>query len=241
MGRVLYQPSHRLCPVCGVQAVAKSHYYDEDYCFPSRGGCGTSFPNLTIEVPGLARGVALEPYTDSNGDHSYFGELVSQLKYHSLSDPEKLALVDQAVAEIRKRGVVDELVKGARNLLVVPVPSSKKRTIQHVYRIAEGLANSKYRYLEALVKTTSTESKTMDIDGEYNEGDFRCGYKLRGYSVLLVDDTYGEGATLRACIQALKRSGADTIYFMSLCKNTRGGIKHSDHHPSTTFDGDILS
>lgn len=238
MGLVI-QPNHRLCRVCGAPAVAKSRYYDEDYCFPSRGGCGTSFPNLTVAAPGLLRGVALEPYTDSDGNHSYFGDLVNQLKYHSLSDSEKLAIIDKAVAEIRRRGVVDELVKGARNLLVVPVPSSKNRTIQHVYRIAEGVAGSRYKYLEALVKTTSLESKTMDRDGEYNEGDFRCEYKLRGYSVLLIDDTYGKGATLKACVQALRRCEADPIYFMSLCKNTRGGIKHSDDHPSATLEDDI--
>jgi predicted amidophosphoribosyltransferase len=117
--------------------------------------------------------------------------------------------------------------------------ASKNRTIQHVYEIAKRIADSDHLYFEALRKTTSTESKTMERGGEYGEGDFACDYALEGYSVLLIDDTYGEGATLKACIRALKNSGAGAIYFLSLCKNTKGGIKHSDDHRGTHYDDDI--
>lgn len=112
-------------------------------------------------------------------------------------------------------------------MLVVPVPSAKERAIQHVYEIAKRLAGPQSLYFEALIKTTPIESKTLETGGEYNPGDFRCDYQLEGYSILLIDDTYGEGATLRACIRALKERGADAIYFLSLCKNTRGGMKRS--------------
>ena len=45
-----------------------------------------------------------------------------------MSDTQKLALVNQAVTEVGNRAVVEELTRGASNLLVVPVPSSKKLT-----------------------------------------------------------------------------------------------------------------
>lgn len=48
---------------------------------------------------------------------------------------------------------------------------------------------------------------------------------MRGKAVILIDDTYGEGATLRACIRALREKGAREIYFLSLCKNIFGGMK----------------
>lgn len=236
---LVIEPSHKRCPECGAQAVAKSLFNDDDYCFPKRGGCGAVFPNLNITADGLTKGVALEPYSRGS-TRSVLGELVHELKYyHSLPDSQKLALVDQVVAEIGKTSVVGDLTRGARNLLVVPVPSSKHRTVQHVYEIAKKISGPGRMYFEALVKTTNTESKTMDRGGEYDDGDFRCNYDLKGYSVLLIDDTYGEGATLRACIRALKKSGADAIYFLSLCKNTKGGIKHSDDHPSATVEDDI--
>ena len=60
---------------------------------------------------------------------------------------------------------------------------------------------------------------------EYKPGDFVCLYRLRGFSVLSIDDAYGTGATLRACIKVLKSAGAEAIYFFSLCKNTGGGMK----------------
>ena len=236
--RVFIHSGLKRCPECGAVAVTKSLWSDDDYCFPKKGGCGAEFPDLTIAADGLTKGLALDPY-HSGSSHSFFGELVSQMKYYSLSDAQKLLLVDQAVTEIQKRAAVKNLVNGATNLLVVPAPSSKNRTLQHVYEIAKRVAGSEYRYCEALVKTTSTESKTMKHGGTYSGGDFRCDYSLEGYSVLMIDDTYGEGATLKACIEVLRESGADVIYFLSLCKNTRGGIKQSDDHQSAVFEDDI--
>jgi len=234
---VLYNGMKR-CPECGRVAVAADRFHDGDYCFPSQGGCGRRLPNLTIAADGLTQGVALDPYRDSDSGYSFFGDLVHKLKYYtSLSDAQKLALVEEAVVEIERRRAVDDLVGGVGKLLVVPAPSSKDRTVQHVYEIAKGVAGSRYQYLEALVKTTSTESKTMAHGSKYRNGDFRCDYLLDGYSVLLIDDTYGEGATLDACINVLLESEAADVYFLSLCKNMGGGIKKSDEGGG--FEDDI--
>ncbi len=233
------EPGHRRCPVCGQVAVAADRFLDGDYCFPSHGGCGRHF-NLTIVADGLTKGLALDPYKDRNARYSFFGALVHDLKYRAaLSDTEKLALVDQAVAEIKRRRAVENLVGGARNLLVVPAPSSRNRTVQHVYEIAKRLAGERYQYLAALVKITSAESKNMPRGGRYQRGDFRCDYRLDGRSILIVDDTYGEGATLDACISVLRESGAGDVYFLSLCKNMRGGIKRSNEVPPNVSEDEI--
>lgn len=239
---LVIEPSHRRCPECGKIAVAADRFHDGDYCFPSHEGCGRHFPNLTIAADGLTRGVALDPYRDSGSSsgYSFFGDLVHKLKYYtSLSDAQKLALVDQAVVEIERRGAVENLVGGVRNLLVVPAPSSKNRTVQHVYEIGKGVAGSRYQYFEALVKTTSTESKIMTHGGKYQKGDFRCDYLLGGYSVLIVDDTYGEGATLEACIDVLLEREVNDVYFMSLCKNMGGGIKQQDEGRGIVFEDEM--
>ncbi len=236
---ILY-PAMKRCPECGQIAVAPDYFHDGDYCFPSHGGCGHHFPNLTITADGLTKGMALDPYKHPGSGYSFFGGLVHELKYYTtLSNAQKRALVHKAVVEIGRRGAVETLVGNARNLLVVPAPSSKHRTVQHVYEIARGVAGSRYQYLEALVKSTSTESKTMTHGGKYQRGDFRCNYLLNGYSVLIVDDTYGEGATLEACIDVLRTSKADDVYFLSLCKNMGGGIKQSDANPGIIFDDDV--
>lgn len=226
------------CPTCGKFAVEKSLFNNDDHCFKKNGGCGALFRKLAIVADGLIKGVALDPY-HSGSDYSFFGRLVNRLKYHKLSAAEKLELVDQAVGEIRKREAVEDLVGGASKLLVVPAPSSKDRPVQHVYEIAKRVAGTKYQYREALEKKTKTESKTMQRGGKYKEGDFRCRYPLQGYSVLMIDDTYGEGATLKACIAVLRESGAGDIYFLSLCKNTKGGMKQSDNHQGTISGDEI--
>ena len=128
------------CPKCGANALARSLYTrNAYYCFTPRGGCGALIPDLTIAERGLTRGIALEPYHCDLQRHgkSFFGYIINQVKYKHPSDEKKLALIDKAVKEIQKRGVVEELTKDAHNLLIVSVPPSKYRTVQPVYEIAK--------------------------------------------------------------------------------------------------------
>lgn len=222
----------RTCPHCGKSSVSKDLYGNGDYCFPSQGGCGKKLSYLSITDPGLARGYAIEPYSfylpDSEEyQRSSFGDDINMLKYHSLNAAKKREIIKRVSSDKSLVCAVDDLIGSAISPVIVPAPSSKNREVQHVHEIAKSLAAKKYIYCEALRKMTSTESKSMDRGADYSTGDFICTYDLKGYSALIFDDTYGEGATLRAMIQELKRYGATDVYFLSMCKNTRGGIKQS--------------
>jgi hypothetical protein len=225
-GRRITDVCDAKCPKCGADALEKSLFSEDYYCFPSRGGCGAVFPNLTITASGLTRGRAIEPYY-GNSERSTFGNVVNKLKYWSISADEKIEMIDWVVKSIKERGIIEDLVGSVPNkaLLVVPVPSSKKRDIQHVYEIAKRIAAPDYQYAEALRKNTAVESKTLNRGIDYSDSDFTCVGSVKGWTVLIIDDTYGEGATLRAIIREMKKNGVEKIYFLSLCKNTRGGIK----------------
>jgi TPR repeat protein len=218
------------CPECGANTLGKSLFNDDYYCFPSRGGCGAIFPNLTVTEHDLVRGCAVEPYYE-NSQRSAFGNAVNKLKYWDLSKKEKMEIIDWIADDIKQRGIVEELIPDAtrKALLVVPAPSSKNRDIQHVYEISKRIASSNYQYNEALRKNTAVESKTLNKGTNYSDSDFTCVGRVEGRTVLVIDDTYGEGATLRAIIRELKRNGVGEVYFLSLCKNTRGGIKQSNN------------
>ncbi|MDR1775930.1 MAG: hypothetical protein LBS17_05770 [Actinomycetes bacterium] len=216
------------CPFCGNTDIMKSKLHEgEYYCKDWFGGCGSRL-FLPITADGLTKGLAIQPYHKDAANRSDFGETINHLKYwKNLGRKEKLELISDAVSRIKKSGVIKNLVaaEDLGSLLIVPAPSSKDRDIQHVYAIAQGLATPEYRYVEALLKKTCVESKRKERGSNFSEGDFSCTYTLNGLPTLIVDDTYEEGATLRACIKELQKNGAGHIYFLSLCKNTGGGIK----------------
>ena len=72
--------------------------------------------------------------------------------------------------------------------------------------LAQLISEYGYEYDSALTKKSRIESKSRPRGTELALDDVKCSGDVNGKAVLLVDDTYGEGATLRACIRALKKS-----------------------------------
>jgi len=48
------------------------------------------------------------------------------------------------------------------------------------------------------------------------------GSLVKGKSFLLVDDVWTTGATLNACIKALKKAGAKDVYVLTLARVIKG-------------------
>ena len=99
--------------------------------------------------------------------------------------------------------------------LIVPVPLHKKKLMQRGYNQSEqfaiGLSRSMNIPLDvrALYRTRATETQTrksrfrrwQNVEGLFAVND---PAKLSGHHILLVDDVITTGATIEACIQALK-------------------------------------
>ena len=220
----------RRCPNCGACILPKRGSAPEGFICPEpKGGCGEE-AYLSIEEEGLTRGFAIHPYRKRRAPatYSYFGRCVHDVKYNnSLNRDMKLRLIEEAALRIRECGVVERLVDkdDLESLIVVPAPSSVNRDLQLVHTIAGMIAQDGFVYGEPLEKRTAVESKNREPGSELAEGEIRCKDTLTSRTILLVDDTYGEGATLRACIKALKSAGVEKIYFLALCKNIFGGMK----------------
>lgn len=196
-------------------------------CDLNNGGCG-AIQKIIINEDGLDAGLAIQPYSLEKGGHSFLGSQVNTLKYDSsLSVDAASTIIEEICKRIKECALIEQLVPEniLDKLVIIPAPFSKKRKIQPVYKIAQTLANHRFTYSEPLIKHTQTESKTRISGTEFARGEIICRSNFSAESVLLIDDTYGEGATVRACIQALNERGVHHIYLLTLCKNTYGGIK----------------
>lgn len=222
------------CPACGMDSlVGSAAFPGAFFCTGENGGCGSHL-FLPIAESGLKHGLAIQPYTEPSGKgsrpvRSFLGHCVHTLKYDGRATEElRRNIVDEIARRLTECMVVERLLgeHDGENVIVVPAPSSVKRAVQPVNLLSKKISGNRFDYREALVKRSRIESKNRAKGAELESGEISCDKALVvGKDILLVDDTYGEGATLRACIRALKDSGANDVYYLSLCKNIYGGMK----------------
>lgn len=223
------------CIACGIEALVPSAAFTgARYCSPDKGGCGTNLM-LPIVENGLNRGLALQPYRENifghrGSTHSSLGALVHMVKYDTrVDDALRIDIIKEIVNRIIECGTIEQLTgkHTSRDLIVIPAPSSKRRKVQPVNLLAKLISENGYEFDDVLTKNSRVESKSRPRGTELAPNEVRCSERVYGRAILLIDDTYGEGATLRACIRALRGKGAREIYFLSLCKNIFGGMKGS--------------
>ena len=69
----------------------------------------------------------------------------------------------------------------------------------------------------------STHQRRRNLRGAFFVSEASAA-RLRGRTVLLIDDIYTTGATARACSQALKKAGAHHIYVATAARAQREGV-----------------
>jgi predicted amidophosphoribosyltransferase len=149
------------------------------------------------------------------------GELVYQLKYNHSKD---------CVTEIVD--IVTSKISGFETFdIIVPAPPSKKnRPYQPVEEIAKELG-SRYniKVIQALEKTTDgTELKGVRDVGKKMEllsGNIQLtnNYNFSGKRVLLLDDLFDSGATLKVATQVIyDETKADKVCVLTMTKTGKG-------------------
>lgn len=114
---------------------------------------------------------------------------------------------------------------------IIPVPLHRKRLLSRGYNQSTELCRSLARRLERPVisdglnriKNTVPQTKLGTVERQENiKAAFDASsIRVKGKSILLVDDVYTTGATLRECTRTLKRAGTKEVNVLVLARAMR--------------------
>jgi len=150
-------------------------------------------------------------------DRSEIGELVNRLKYHSdeMAIPKIIEIINKNLKNIQ---AVD---------FIIPVPPSNlNRTFQPVYRIVEELSkSSSVPFLKDVIYKTNIEELKSITNPAQREAILRDSLKLNSQIdienriILLIDDVYRSGATVRAVTDLLyNQAKVKSVYLLTMTK-----------------------
>lgn len=157
-------------------------------------------------------------------------QLLQKLKYRGIYD-----LVEELVDLVITYWLVYppqflDLIKKDRgvNWIIVPVPLHPQRQRQRGFNqstlIAKSLAKKTgLEYRDCLIKTKNTQpqakldrhSRLINLHGAFK---LAADCQLLAASILLVDDVWTTGTTLRECAKILKRSGAKQVWGLTIAR-----------------------
>ncbi len=152
-----------------------------------------------------------------DNDRSEIGELINRLKYHSDETviPKIIEIINKNLKNIK---VVD---------FIVPVPPSNlNRAFQPVYKIVEELSkSSSVPFLKDVIYKTNIEELKSITNPAKREALLRNSLKLNSQIdienkiILLIDDVYRSGTTVRAVTDLLyNRAKVKSVYVLTMTK-----------------------
>lgn len=200
--RNLHRRSTPGCPRCGEPVVTSGRRCQGDHA----------------ELRNVSRLVAPLRYVGTGG------ALVRRFKLDA--DPMAAAFLLRTMAEAW-RGAADT---AWRHAVVVSVPLHRRRRRERGFDQAAWLAAGLARRLrleplaEALRRSRETLpqgdprvlSRTGNVDGAFG---LRQPERLRNRRVVLVDDVFTSGATVRACAKLLRAAGAQEVAVLVACRS----------------------
>ena len=161
---------------------------------------------------------------NANGgfDNTYtdIGYALNQLKYHHST--EKLNYLGNQLVKFMNTRMVTPYLD-----VILPVPPSNQRDIQPVYEIASLLAKGFDKKIDFnfLLKNRSTSQLKSMQDPQERERELSGVFSLgnptlyQGKKILLVDDLYRSGSTLKEITRVLYEQGkVSNVYVVTLTK-----------------------
>lgn len=150
--------------------------------------------------------------------YSDIGKALNRLKYSGEYEHIEF-LVEQLVSFLKTRLVTPYIG------VIVPTPASKQRDLQPVYIIAQEVAKRlgikcDLNYIEK-VKDTAELKSIEDIDERQRmlSGAFKVDRRYASKKVLIIDDLYRSGSTLKELTRTMYNEGhVNNVYVVTLTK-----------------------
>ena len=191
-----------LCTVCGVPFPDGSG--DDHPCFE----CLSQSPGYTaaraaLEYKGTVReAIHLYKYGRLRAMRKFLGPLAARGAEAFFPDAEIAVAVPLHRRRLARRGFNQSLFLAEYAALSLDIPLD-------LYGL------SRIRYTRPQVELSSAE-REENVKGAFAvEGDV-----FEGRRVLLVDDVYTTGATVRECAKVLKKAGAEKVYVLTVARAT---------------------
>ena len=207
----------------------------EDVRFASLIGEGLECRECRLAAPPFERAVSYATYA------AELRILIQLLKFSGVKGVAKVLGSKLGEAILRLEGVA------ARELLVVAVPLFGARERERGYNQSVLLAEESLRWLwrvrpgwkltaahGILRRKKSTESSfVLSRKGRRRNmaGAFEVLGDVSGREVLLVDDIYTTGATVRECARVLVRAGAERVWVATVARSQKGFIRRQHEDP----------
>ena len=115
--------------------------------------------------------------------------------------------------------------------LIIPVPLSKKRLADRGFNQADILANNFAKQTGitldkiSLRRKIHTEKSRRGMDRKSRYESVKNAFEvvsprlIEGRKILLIDDVFTSGATVSNCAKALKKSGAEKVYVLTVARS----------------------
>lgn len=153
--------------------------------------------------------------------YSEIGKAMNELKYHKEYD--KAAEIAKVVAKfIREEWKIEDKIDG-----IIATPPTYQREIQPLFQIVKHLGESlkKPISLDFFRKLNSEELKRLPQEKKielFKNSIIKERKLTKRGSVLVIDDIFSTGATLRNLCELLKDDiYVDDIYVLTICKNIK--------------------
>lgn len=175
--------------------------------------------NLTlVKVPELDVGLALDFHMrgcDSGVEHTEAGHLMYRTKYAtdpSVSRPAGSAICDRLAEVIRGHPLF------ATAGLIVAVPSTKTGISE---RIAESVAHRVNKPWATAVESTGSTAENKDGTEGVTPKQYKAPDRCFGENVIVMDDLYRSGSSMRGVAAAVKAQQAFFVYGLAATRTLR--------------------
>ncbi len=193
----------------------------------------TYYTAKTLKIDDF-RGYAIMQYKkDPSGInescYSKIGWNIHQLKYH-FDDIDADSAINELFNLVEYNINLILSYEGINDFYLIPAPSFTTDFTKKVPYLFTDFFNSNSPQAELswyhVFKTQDLRAKVMNRGEEFPSGVFISNTFSDEKPIVIIDDLYGEGATARAVVSAIRNEGnKNKIIFISLTYNGFGGIK----------------